>query len=79
MGLFSKAAPLDPRFSLPVVKRMDCTQLNFPCKSEMAMTNFKWRGSPLIYSQEMRCYFVATPTVIEVCTRTITEAFTFKI
>jgi hypothetical protein len=21
---------------------MDCTQLNFPCKSEMAMSNFKW-------------------------------------
>jgi len=42
MGLFRKPAPLDPRFSLPVVKRMDCTQLNFPCKSEMAMTNFKW-------------------------------------
>lgn len=42
MGLFSKAAPLDPRFTLPSVKRMDCTQLNFPCKSEMAMTNFKW-------------------------------------
>jgi hypothetical protein len=42
MGLFSKAAPLDPRFTLPAVKRMDCTQLNFPCKSEMAMMNFKW-------------------------------------
>lgn len=42
MGLFSKPAPLDPRFELPAVKRMDCTQLNFPCKSEMAMSNFKW-------------------------------------
>jgi len=42
MGLFSKPAPLDPRFALPSVKRMDCTQLNFPCKSEIAMTNFKW-------------------------------------
>ena len=42
MGLFSKSAPLDPRFALPAVKRMDCTQLHFPCKSEMAMTNFKW-------------------------------------
>lgn len=42
MGLFSKPAPLDPRFALPSVKRMDCTQLNFPCKSEMAMSNFKW-------------------------------------
>jgi hypothetical protein len=42
MGLFSKPAPLDPRFELPPVKRMDCTQLNFPCKSEKAMTNFKW-------------------------------------
>lgn len=42
MGLFSKPAPLDPRFALPSVKRMDCTQLSFPCKSEMAMSNFKW-------------------------------------
>lgn len=42
MGLFSKTTPLDPRFVLPAVKRMDCTQLNFPCKSEMAMMNFKW-------------------------------------
>ena len=42
MGLFSKPAPLDPRFALPSVKKMDCTQLNFPCKSEIAMTNFKW-------------------------------------
>ena len=42
MGLFSKPAPLDPRFSLPAVKKMDCTQLNFPCKSEVAMMNFKW-------------------------------------
>ena len=42
MGLFSKPAPLDPRFALAAVKRMDCTQLNFPCKSEMAMSNFKW-------------------------------------
>jgi len=42
MGFFSKPAPLDPRFALPPVKRMDCTQLNFPCKSEMAMSNFKW-------------------------------------
>jgi len=42
MGLFSKPAPLDPRFALPSVKRMDCTKLNFPCKSEIAMTNFKW-------------------------------------
>ena len=42
MGFFSKQAPLDPRFALPPVKRMDCTQLNFPCKSEMAMSNFKW-------------------------------------
>ncbi len=42
MGLFSKPAPLDPRFALPPVKRMDCTQLIFPCKSEMAMMNFKW-------------------------------------
>jgi hypothetical protein len=42
MGLFNKTAPLDPRFTLPAVKKMDCTQLNFPCKSEMAMMNFKW-------------------------------------
>lgn len=42
MGIFSKPAPLDPRFFLPPVKKMDCTQLNFPCKSEMAMMNFKW-------------------------------------
>lgn len=42
MGLFSKPAPLDPRFALPGVKRMDCTQLNFPCKSEIAMMNFRW-------------------------------------
>jgi hypothetical protein len=42
MGFFSKPAPLDPRFTLPAVKRMDCTQLYFPCKSEMAMMNFKW-------------------------------------
>ena len=42
MGLFSKAAPLDPRFNLPPVKKMECTQLNFPCKSEIAMMNFKW-------------------------------------
>ena len=45
MGLFSKPAPLDSRFALPAVKRMDCTQLNFPCKSEMAMSNFKWLES----------------------------------
>ena len=42
MGLFSKPAPLDPRFMLPSVKKMDCTQLIFPCKSEMAMMNFRW-------------------------------------
>jgi hypothetical protein len=42
MGLFSKPAPLDPIFLLPSVKKMDCTQLNFPCKSEIAMMNFKW-------------------------------------
>lgn len=42
MGLFSKPAPVDPRFTLPRVKRMDCTQLNFPCKSEYAMMNLKW-------------------------------------
>jgi len=42
MGLFSKPAPLDPRFALPSVKKMECTQLHFPCKSEMAMMNFKW-------------------------------------
>jgi hypothetical protein len=42
MGLFSKQKPLDARFTLPAVKRADCTQLNFPCKSEIAMTNFKW-------------------------------------
>jgi len=42
MGLFSKPAPLDPLFALPSVKRMDCTQLHFPCKSEVAMTNFRW-------------------------------------
>jgi len=42
MGLFSKPVPLDPRFQLPSVKKMDCTQLHFPCKSEIAMTNFKW-------------------------------------
>jgi hypothetical protein len=42
MGLFSKQKPLDARFTLPAVKRIDCTQLNFPCKSEIAMTNFKW-------------------------------------
>ena len=42
MGLFSRPAPLDPRFTLPLVKKMDCTQLHFPCKTEMAMTNFKW-------------------------------------
>ena len=42
MGLFSKPAPLDPRFALPPVKKMECTQLHFPCKSEMAMMNFKW-------------------------------------
>ena len=42
MGLFSKPGPLDPRFALPSVKKMECTQLHFPCKSEMAMMNFKW-------------------------------------
>ncbi len=42
MGLFSKAGPLDARFTLPPVRKMECTQLNFPCKSEMAMMNFKW-------------------------------------
>ena len=42
MGLFSKTTPLDPRFALPSVKKMDCTQLNFPCKSEIAMMNFRW-------------------------------------
>lgn len=42
MGLFNKTAPLDPRFILPAVKKMDCTQLNFPCKSEVAMMNFRW-------------------------------------
>lgn len=42
MGLFSKPAPVDPRFTLPRVKRMDCTQLSFPCKSEYAMMNLKW-------------------------------------
>jgi hypothetical protein len=42
MGLFSKAGPLDPMFTLPPVRKMECTQLNFPCKSEMAMMNFKW-------------------------------------
>ena len=42
MGIFSKTAPLDPRFMLPSVKKMDCTQLIFPCKSEMAMMNFRW-------------------------------------
>ncbi len=42
MGLFSKPAPLDPRFALPAVKRSDCTQLIYPCKSEVAMMNFKW-------------------------------------
>ena len=42
MGLFNKTAPLDPRFTLPAVKKMDCTQLNFPCKSEVAMMNFRW-------------------------------------
>lgn len=42
MGIFSKPAPLDPRFALPAVKRMDCTQLNYPSKSEVAMMNFKW-------------------------------------
>lgn len=42
MGLFSKTGPLDPMFTLPPVRKMECTQLNFPCKSEMAMMNFKW-------------------------------------
>lgn len=42
MGLFSKSGPLDSRFALPAVRKMECTQLNFPCKSEMAMMNFKW-------------------------------------
>jgi hypothetical protein len=42
MGLFNKTAPLDPRFTLPSVKKMDCTQLIFPCKSEVAMMNFRW-------------------------------------
>jgi hypothetical protein len=42
MGLFNKTAPLDPRFTLPSVKKMDCTQLIFPCKSEVATMNFKW-------------------------------------
>jgi hypothetical protein len=42
VGIFSKTAPLDPRFMLPSVKKMDCTQLIFPCKSEMAMMNFRW-------------------------------------
>jgi hypothetical protein len=42
MGLFSKPGPLDPRFALPPVKKMECTQLHFPCKSEIAMMNFKW-------------------------------------
>jgi hypothetical protein len=42
MGLFSKPAPLDPIFKLPTVKKMECTQLSFPCKSELAMLNFKW-------------------------------------
>ena len=41
MRLFSKPAPLDPRFELPSVKKMECIQLNFPCKSEKAMSNFK--------------------------------------
>jgi hypothetical protein len=42
VGIFSKATPLDPRFLLPPVKKLDCTQLLFPCKSEMAVMNFKW-------------------------------------
>lgn len=42
MGLFSKSGPLDTRFALPAVRKSECTQLNFPCKSEMAMMNFKW-------------------------------------
>lgn len=42
MGIFSKPSPLDSRFALPPVKKMDCTQLHFPCKSEMAMMNLKW-------------------------------------
>ena len=42
MGLFRKSGPLDTRFALPAVRKSECTQLNFPCKSEMAMMNFKW-------------------------------------
>jgi len=42
VGLFSKSGPLDTRFALPAVRKSECTQLNFPCKSEMAMMNFKW-------------------------------------
>ena len=42
MGIFSKPTPLDPRFLLPSVKKIDCTQLLFPCKSELAVMNFKW-------------------------------------
>lgn len=42
MGLFGESAPLDPMFALPAVKKMDCTKLRFPCKSEKAMMNFRW-------------------------------------
>jgi len=48
MGIFSKPAPLDPKFALPPAKNRECTELRFPCKSELAMSNFRWMEKQMV-------------------------------